>query len=87
MTWRYRAPGRVELVGKHTDYAGGPSLTCATPFHMHAKAEAIAEPVICVHDQRSRATVQVALSAEASPTATRRSVYVAAVARRVARDF
>ncbi|MDX1430536.1 MAG: galactokinase family protein, partial [Rhodothermales bacterium] len=23
-------PGRIEVLGKHTDYAGGRSLTCAT---------------------------------------------------------
>jgi galactokinase len=87
VTWRYRTPGRIELVGKHTDYAGGPSLTCATPFHMHAKAEPIAEPVVRVHDQRSRATMEVPLAREASLTGPRSSVYVAAVARRIARDF
>jgi len=77
----------VELVGKHTDYAGGPSLTCATPFHMHAKAEAIGEPVIRVHDQRSKSAVEVPLAADAASAGPRWCVYVAAVARRVARDF
>lgn len=26
----FRVPGRIELFGKHTDYAGGRSITCAT---------------------------------------------------------
>ncbi len=87
MSWRYRVPGRIELAGKHTDYAGGPSLTCATPFHMHAKAHAIEEPLIRVHDQRSRTTVELPLAPDAAPTGHRWTVYVAAVARRIARDF
>lgn len=87
MTWRYRVPGRVELAGKHTDYAGGPSLTCATPFHMHGKADAIAESVVRVYDQRSKARMRVPLSPDATPAGPRSSVYAAAVARRIARDF
>jgi len=87
VTWRYRVPGRVELVGKHTDYAGGPSVTCATPFHMHASVEPLREPVVRVYDQRSRSVAEVALAVDAMPAAARWSVYLAAVARRVARDF
>ncbi|MBW7934351.1 MAG: galactokinase [Gemmatimonadaceae bacterium] len=87
MTWRYRVPGRVELAGKHTDYAGGPSLTCATPFHMHAKAHAIPERRLRVYDQRSKTTMDVPLAPDAAPAGPRSSVYVAAVARRIARDF
>ncbi|HKD91569.1 MAG TPA: galactokinase family protein, partial [Terriglobales bacterium] len=26
---RWFVPGRIEVFGKHTDYAGGPSLVCA----------------------------------------------------------
>jgi galactokinase len=77
----------VELAGKHTDYAGGPSLTCATPFHMHASATVIAQPVLRVHDQRSKSTMQVPLAPDAAPVTARSSVYLAAVARRITRDF
>jgi len=87
VTWRYRVPGRVELAGKHTDYAGGPSLTCATPFHMHARVERLDEPVIRVRDQRSKSTMTVALAPDAAPPGPRSSLYVAAVTRRIARDF
>jgi len=87
VSWRYRVPGRIELAGKHTDYAGGPSLTCATPFHMHATAQEIEEPMVRVHDQRSRSTAEIPLSADAEPSGPRWAVYLAAVARRIARDF
>ena len=87
MTWHYHVPGRVELVGKHTDYAGGRSLTCATPFQMHARSECIAEPVLRVHDRGRKLSAEVALSPSSAPTRTRWSLYQAAVARRVTRDF
>ncbi|MHB1312575.1 MAG: GHMP family kinase ATP-binding protein [Gemmatimonadaceae bacterium] len=87
MTWHYRVPGRVELAGKHTDYAGGPSLTCATPMVMDAQVERTGERVLRVRDVRTEREVEVPLSAEAAPGKERWSVYIAAVARRVARDF
>lgn len=87
MTWHYHVPGRVELVGKHTDYAGGRSLTCATPFQMHAKAERLTAPVMRVHDLRGRSHAEVALTSTSTAAGARWSVYLAAVARRVTRDF
>ena len=29
--WRWCVPGRIEIFGKHTDYAGGHSLLAAVP--------------------------------------------------------
>ena len=43
---RYVVPGRVELVGKHVDYAGGRSLTCAIDLALHIDAETMSEPVL-----------------------------------------
>ena len=80
MTREYVVPGRVELVGKHVDYAGGRSLTCAIAPAIHALATPLAEPVLRVRDSARREGVAVALSASAKGHGPRWSTYAVAVA-------
>jgi galactokinase len=82
-------PGRVELVGKHVDYAGGRSLTCAVDRAITATVTELAEPLIRVRDEGKRGFVEVPLAADVGRThgGKRRGTYVVAVARRFARDF
>ncbi|MDA1082049.1 MAG: galactokinase [Gemmatimonadetes bacterium] len=87
MTRRYVVPGRVELVGKHVDYGGGRSLTCAVEFAVRATARPIGARVLRVRQRGVRDLVEVPIGPEAVPTRARWSTYVAAVARRLARDF
>ena len=88
-TRRYVVPGRVELVGKHVDYAGGRSLTCAVDRAITAHARPLDAPLIRVRDLARRGTVEVPLAADVvrTPGTARWSSYVVAVARRFARDF
>jgi galactokinase len=89
VTREYVVPGRVELVGKHVDYAGGRSLTCAVDLAITARVTSIDDRVIRVRDAGRRGGVEVPLLAgvtRAHGTA-RWSSYVVAVARRFARDF
>ena len=44
----YVIPGRIEIVGKHVDYAGGRSLTCAVDLAITARANPLREPVLRV---------------------------------------
>jgi galactokinase len=83
----YIVPGRVELVGKHVDYAGGRSLTCATRASVVAHATFVAEPVLRVRDATNRGEVNVPLTGNAAWRGAPWGAYVAAVARRLARDF
>jgi galactokinase len=86
---RYVVPGRVELVGKHVDYAGGRSLTCAVDRAITVHARVTDAPVIRVRDHARRGAVEVPLVADAERAkgSRRWSSYVVAVARRFARDF
>lgn len=43
---RYRAPGRVNLIGDHTDYAGGLCLPLAIDRETVVEAEPLDEPVV-----------------------------------------
>ncbi|HKP15161.1 MAG TPA: galactokinase family protein [Gemmatimonadaceae bacterium] len=88
-TRRYVVPGRVELVGKHVDYAGGRSLTCAVDRAITVHARALDAPLVRVRDHARRGSVEVPLAAdvERRKGSPRWSSYVVAVARRFARDF
>ena len=87
-TRTYVVPGRVELVGKHVDYAGGRSITCAVDRAITATVTEIDEPVIRVRDEGKRGFIEVPLAAgvSARTAGKRRGTYVVAVARRFARD-
>lgn len=80
-------PGRIELFGKHVDYGGGPSLTCAIGLGISAEFEALDEPAVEVEDSATRRRVRLPLRRDARPKGTHGATYASAVARRLARDF
>jgi galactokinase len=51
-------PGRIEFLGKHTDYAGGPSLVCAVERGFAVVAARRADRRVCFRDACSGETVQ-----------------------------
>lgn len=87
MRKHYLIPGRVELVGKHVDYAGGHSMTCAVDLTIRVRGTSMQEPMLRVRDSQRRGLVVVPLSTKAERQGPMWSTYVAAVARRFARDF
>ena len=86
-TREYCVPGRIEIVGKHVDYAGGRSLTIATELAIHARATPINESMIRLRRAAGEVAMDVAVERDVKPTGVRSSAYVTAVARRFARDF
>ena len=87
MHHHYRIPGRIELVGKHVDYAGGRSITCAVDLAITAEARALAAPVLRVQDSQRPEVVELALNDDCTAPAGHWSVYAAAVVRRLCSDF
>ncbi|MGE0456546.1 MAG: galactokinase family protein [Vicinamibacteria bacterium] len=84
---RYWVPGRIEVLGKHTDYAGGRSLLVAAERGFCAVAAPREDAVLALEDAISGAGVSVPLDPEAVPPPSGAGLYAAVVARRLARDF
>ncbi len=88
--FRFWVPGRIEFLGKHTDYAGGRSLLCAAERGMCVAVASRRDDRLRVHDAITGDTLDERMSEPASQGATSPghwSAYVRAVARRVVRNF
>lgn len=78
-------PGRIEVLGKHTDYAGGRSLLCAAERGFAVVAGPRADGRLAITDARSSVTVTIeSTGAVSGPHWT---TYPATVVRRVTRNF
>jgi len=84
---RFWVPGRIEVLGKHTDYAGGRSLLCAVERGFCVTATRRSDDLIRVRDAITGVQVEVSVSDTEAPTPGHWSNYVQTVVRRVARDF
>jgi len=83
----YFVPGRIEVLGKHTDYAGGRSLIVAVEQGFCLVAVARDDPRVVVVDAESEETVSFDLAAGIVPRKGHWSNYPMTVARRIARNF
>lgn len=85
--WRWFVPGRIEIFGKHTDYAGGRSLLAAVPRGMAVIARPRPDGVVRLHDVRDGQKVDVDPSSEAPPGIRGVRRYLHVVARRFFLNF
>ena len=80
-------PGRIEVLGKHTDYAGGRSLLCAMERGFVVLARPRADTVVRAVDVVRGETRALSLDSTMEPAVGDWSTYLSTVVRRVARDF
>ncbi len=85
---RWFVPGRIEVFGKHTDYAGGRSLLCAVERGFHVVARPRSDRVVRIADAVLGVEASLILSEEQKIGGEGSwEAYPAAVVRRVARNF
>lgn len=81
-------PGRLEVLGKHTDYAGGRSLLAAVERGIAVAVTPREDTVVRIRDVGAvPAEVEFSLSPDLTPTIGEWSNYPMTVARRIARNF
>lgn len=83
---RYWVPGRVEVLGKHTDYAGGRGLLCAAERGFVMSVTPRADHVVTVIDVVHNAEAGFQLSLDQQPCPHWQN-YPATVVRRIVRNF
>lgn len=83
----WHVPGRVELLGKHTDYAGGRSLLVACERGLVIGMRPRQDAEITFLDAGTRTEARFALDPALAPRVGHWSAYPMTVARRLARNF
>ncbi|HRP07447.1 MAG TPA: galactokinase family protein, partial [Gemmatimonadales bacterium] len=86
-TREWFVPGRIEVLGKHVDYAGGRSLLAAIDRGMHIVARPRRDARVHLADARSGQVFTTSLEAGLEPAPGSWTNYVLTVLRRMARDF
>lgn len=84
--WSIWVPGRIEVLGKHTDYAGGRSLLCAVERGFCARVTPRDDAIIRVTDVVRGKVREFPVSPDCTGSDDWTG-YVAAVARRLSRNF
>jgi galactokinase len=79
-------PGRIEVLGKHVDYAGGRSLLCTVERGIVLVARRRDDRVAVLRDARRRETVSIAFDAP-TRSALPWAVYPRTVLRRLVANF
>ncbi len=80
-------PGRIEVLGKHTDYAGGRSILAASGRGFCMVAVDRADSMVRVVDARTDEHVKFPLHEDIMPTPGHWSAYPMTAGRRIARNF
>ncbi len=86
MSRKLWVPGRIELFGKHVDYGGGPSLTCAAEVGITSTVDILDEPVLELV-QTTAGTQRFPLAPHVKSVHGSGANYATAVVRRLARDL
>ena len=86
--WAHFVPGRVEILGKHTDYAGGHSLVAALDRGFFSVSRPNGERVVhLVEDDPRFAPCRFLFPHSPAPRAGQWSLYPMTMARRLAANF
>ena len=80
-------PGRIEVLGKHTDYAGGRTIVAAAEQGFCLVAIPRNDSNMTVHSVNLDDTITFRIDPNLTPTTSHWSNYPMTVARRVARNF
>ncbi len=80
-------PGRIEVLGKHTDYGGGRSLLCAIERGILVLAHPQSVALVRIRDANSGETAELELSPDVVSAPGHWSNYAITVARRIATNF
>ena len=85
----FHVPGRIEVLGKHVDYAGGRSLLCATSLGFTFEVRPADDGLVRLRDRVSdqRATIEVEMVDGEGSRGPVWSTYPRAVIRRLRDDF